>query len=98
MERGRAQILQRPHLSQTSLAPAAQPPPKSKTLLNVIIGIITLYCLMIFYFALPMFGFTKVARSEQDVKMLYNLIEIQNKTIHTMMRNVKSFPFLLNFY
>lgn len=70
----------------------------SKLILVLILVSFSVYLFMIFYVAFP-FKFTHfIDNHEHDVRMLYNLVDIQNKTINSLMRRMKSLPHLLNLY
>lgn len=75
-----------------------KPPKRFNVVFFLVAGMFSVYCLMILAFAWPFLKSSSLVAGEKDVRILYNLIDMQNRTIHSMVQKVKSFPYLLNFY
>lgn len=85
----------------TPHAPVISSPAKPKrfnVVFFLVVGMFSIYCLMILAFAWPFLKRSTLVTGDKDVRILYNLIDMQNRTIHSMVQKVKSFPYLLNFY
>ena len=73
-------------------------PKKISIILIIILSVFALYLGALFYFAFPFKFSHTIDRDLHDVRILYNLVDVQNKTINTLMARVKTLPYLHSFY
>lgn len=87
----------RPSFSRTKFSLTVPPKRPNYILITILLALAT-YIFIIFYFAFPLQNWQSVEERDKDVRVLYNLVNIQNQTINTLINKVKEIPYFSNLY
>lgn len=97
LDQDRGKYVSRP-VRPPSQSGSSYQPKKISIVLILIFSVFAFYLGALFYFAFPFKFSHTIDRDLHDVRILYNLVDVQNKTINTLMTRVKSMPYLQSFY
>lgn len=86
--------------------PANSFPPtqrKASLVLCFFLAMFAVYCCIILYFVFPFHtvdpaSIAVSSQNDNEMRVLYNLVDMQNRTIYSLTERVKSVPFLSKFY
>lgn len=97
LDRDRGKYVSRP-VRPPSQSSFPSPPKRISIVLVIIFSAFAFYLGVLFYFAFPFKFSHTIDRDLHDVRILYNLVDVQNKTINTLVSRVKTLPYLQSFY